>query len=334
MALLDQTPDKCLIVTEDSGKFLGTLTDGDIRRAILAGRLVSDNISEVYFKGASVLNQSSFNESSALSIIKENDLPLLPVLDKSGLVVDYVSLQKLGIQQRDSDLLTDTPVVIMAGGKGTRLQPLTNFLPKPLIPVGNETTLIEKIISQFTKFGCKKFIISVNYKSKLIKSYFEELNPDYEVKFIEEDKPLGTIGSLALAKEYIDRPFFVTNCDILVKANLSDFKKHHLDGNFNATIMVSTKRHVIPYGTCELKNDGSLAKIIEKPSHELLINTGLYFFDRTILDCITPNTKLDATDLIQLLINSSKGIGIFPINSDSWSDFGQLDELKNKLFSI
>lgn len=331
MVLLDQTPDKCLIVTEDSGKFLGTLTDGDVRRAILTGRLVSDNISQVYFKKSCVINQSSFNEESALSLIKDNELPLLPILDKSGSVVDYVSLQKLGIRQRDNDLLTDTPVVIMAGGKGTRLQPLTNFLPKPLIPVGNETTLIEKIISQFTKFGCKKFIISVNYKSKLIKSYFEELNPDYEVKFIEEDKPLGTIGSLALAKKYIDKSFFVTNCDILVKANLSDFKKHHLDGNFNATIMASTKRYVIPYGTCELKNDGSLARIIEKPIHELLINTGLYFFERTILDCITPNTKLEATDLIQLLISNSKKIGIFPINSESWSDFGQLDEL-NKLF--
>ena len=332
MVLLDQTPDKCLIVTEDSGKFLGTLTDGDIRRAILAGRLVSDNISEVYFKKSYVLSQSSFNESSALSLVKENDLPLLPILDKSGSVVDYVSLQKLGIQQRENDLLSDTPVVIMAGGKGTRLQPLTNFLPKPLIPVGNETTLIEKIISQFTKFGCKKFIISVNYKSKLIKSYFEELNPDYEVKFIEEDKPLGTIGSLALAKKYINCPFFVTNCDILVKANLNDFRKHHLDGHFNATIMVSTKRHVIPYGTCELNNDGSLAKVIEKPSHDLLINTGLYFFEQTILDCITPNTQLDATDLIQSMISNSKRIGIFPINSESWSDFGQWDELKNKLF--
>jgi len=332
MVLLDQTPDKCLIVTEDSGKFLGTLTDGDIRRAILAGRLVSDNISEVYFKKSYVLSQSSFNESSALSLVKENDLPLLPILDKSGSVVDYVSLQKLGIQQRENDLLSDTPVVIMAGGKGTRLQPLTNFLPKPLIPVGNETTLIEKIISQFTKFGCKKFIISVNYKSKLIKSYFEELNPDYEVKFIEEDKPLGTIGSLALAKKYINCPFFVTNCDILVKANLNDFRKHHLDGHFNATIMVSTKRHVIPYGTCELNNDGSLAKVIEKPSHDLLINTGLYFFEQTILDYITPNTQLDATDLIQSMISNSKRIGIFPINSESWSDFGQWDELKNKLF--
>tara|TARA_B100002019_G_scaffold293478_1_gene321361 strand:- start:5926 stop:6924 length:999 start_codon:yes stop_codon:yes gene_type:complete len=332
MALLDQTPDKCLIVTDDSRKFLGTLTDGDIRRAILAGKLVSDNISEVYFKESRTLDQSSFNEASALLLIKENDLPVLPVIDTSGSVVDYVSLKKLGIRQRDSDLLTDTPVVIMAGGKGTRLQPITNFLPKPLIPVGNETTLIEKIISQFTKFGCKKFIISVNYKSKLIKSYFEELNPAYEVKFIEEDKPLGTIGSLALAKKYIDRSFFVTNCDIQIKANLNDFKKHHLDGNFHATIMVSTKRHVIPYGTCELKTDGSLAKIIEKPSHELLINTGLYFFERRILDFITPNTKLDATDLIQLMISNSKRIGVFPINSDSWSDFGQWDDLKNKLF--
>ena len=329
MALLNQTPEKCLLVTEDSRKLLGTLTDGDIRRAILSGSLVSDTILNVYFKQSTFINQSSFNKTLAKSLINDNGLSILPVLDNSGSIVDYVSLQKLGIQQRDDEILKDIPVVIMAGGKGTRLQPLTKFLPKPLIPFGNETTLIEKIISQFTKFGCKKFIISVNYKSKLIKSYFEELNPDYEVKFIEEDKPLGTIGSLTLAKEYINKPFFLTNCDVLVKANLNDFRKHHLDGHFNATIMVSTKRHVIPYGTCELNKDGSLAKIIEKPSHELLINTGLYFFEQTILDCITPNTKLDATDLIQLLINNSKRIGIFPINSESWSDFGQWDELKN-----
>ena len=323
MSTLDKTAEKCLLVTDKTGRFLGTLTDGDIRRAILSGKGVSQEISSIFCKEPTFLTQGSFTPEKAKEILREKKLPLLPVLDDQGSVADFVTWQKLGLSQKKQDSLSHMPVVIMAGGKGSRLKPLTNFLPKPLVPIGHETTLIERIIKQFTDFGCSNFMISVNYKAKLIKAYFEELEPAYNVSFLEEEKPLGTIGSIALAKDQIENSFFVTNCDILVSANLHDLSQHHLKAQYAATITASAKNQVIPYGTCELADDGSLAKITEKPSHEILINSGLYVFEPTVFDFIPPEVEFHATDLLERLINNSKKVGVFPINFDSWNDVGQ-----------
>ncbi|MDC1004984.1 sugar phosphate nucleotidyltransferase [Opitutales bacterium] len=333
MSTLDKTAEKCLLVTDETGRFLGTLTDGDIRRAILSGIGVSEAISSIYCKEPTVLTQGSFTPETAKEILREKKLALLPVLDNQGCVTDFVTWQRLGLSQTNKESLSHMPVVIMAGGKGSRLKPLTNFLPKPLVPIGHETTLIERIIKQFTDFGCNEFLISVNYKAKLIKAYFDELNPDYKVRFLEEEKPLGTIGSIALAKNQIKGSFFVTNCDILVSANLHDLQQHHLQGQHMATITASAKNHVIPYGTCELSEDGSLAKITEKPSQELLINSGLYVFEPTVFDIIPSDTQFHATELIENLIKDSKKVGVFPINFDSWQDLGQMSLYNNFLQS-
>lgn len=333
MITLDKTAEKCLLVMDKTGRFLGTLTDGDIRRSILSGKGVSEEISSIYCKEPTFLTQGSFTHDAAKEILREKKLALLPVLDDQGIVKDFITWQRLGLPQTTKESLSHMPVVIMAGGKGSRLKPLTNFLPKPLVPIGHETTLIERIIKQFTDFGCNDFLISVNYKAKLIKAYFDELNPDYKVRFLEEEKPLGTIGSIALAKNQIKGSFFVTNCDILVSANLHDLQQHHLQGQHMATITASAKNHVIPYGTCELSEDGSLAKITEKPSQELLINSGLYVFEPTVFDIIPSDTQFHATELIENLIKDSKKVGVFPINFDSWQDLGQMSLYNNFLQS-
>ena len=333
MKALDNTAEKCLLVVNEGGKLLGTLTDGDIRRKILTGAPFSDEISAVYFDKPHSLLNHSFSNDEAKKILRENSLPLLPVLDKEGFVVDYVTWQKLGVEEPKSNSLSAVPVVIMAGGRGTRLKPFTDILPKPLMPV-KEKTIIEHIIDQFTYFGCNDFYLSVNYKSKIIKAYFEELEPSYNVTFIEEGSPLGTAGSLGLLKDKLSSPFFVTNCDILVKADFEKLFTHHIAGGFQMSLVASAKDYIIPYGTCDLAVDGSLDQINEKPNYEFLVNTGLYVMNPQILQLIPENEIFHATCLMDAIKEDGDNIGVFPVNEGSWIDIGQWGEYNNSFDKI
>lgn len=322
MKQLEDTAEKCLLVVSENKQLIGTVTDGDIRRGILKGLNFSEEIKSIYCKNPIKILVSNFSKQKAKLILKDNYLSLLPVVNERGIVIDFVTWQKLGIDSQDEKDLSNVPVFIMAGGKGTRLKPFTDILPKPLVPIEKDKTLIEKIISQFTNFGCKDFFISVNYKSKIIKAYFEELNPSYNIHFINEEKPLGTIGSLSLAKNQINSPFFVSNCDILTTVNMHDFLQHHIKGAYSATVAACAKEEQIPYGVCKLADDGSLLKLEEKPKFEFLFNTGLYCFDPLIFDFIPPNIEFDTPCLLEKVIASSSNVGVFPLNFDSWTDYG------------
>lgn len=333
MKALDNTAEKCLLVVDKQGELLGTLTDGDIRRKILTGAPFTEEISSVYFNQPHTLLLNSFSDEEAKAILREKKLPLLPVIDSEDLVVDYVTWQKMGAEEPASTSLSEVPVVIMAGGKGARLKPFTDILPKPLMPV-REKTIIEHIIDQFTSYGCKNFFISVNYKSKIIKAYFEELDPSYDVTFIEEKNPLGTAGGLGLLKDKIKKPFFVSNCDILIKTNFEKLFDHHSKGGFQMSLVASAKDHIIPYGTCDLAEDGSLKKINEKPSYEFLINTGLYVMNPEILKLIPSDKVFHATCLMENVKKTGGNIGVFPVNESSWIDIGQWGEYKNSFEKI
>ena len=201
MEKLQKTGEKCLIVVSKSKKLLGTVSDGDIRRAILNRVALSQNIKKIYNKKCIHLRDVDYKASKVLKIIKLKQVELIPIIDNRKIVVDYATSKKIEGLKKIRKIGID--VIIMAGGRGTRLQPFTHILPKPLIPV-KDKTIIEKIIENFTKFGAKKFIISINYKSKIIKSFFDELNPNFEYEFIEERKPLGTAGSLNFLKSKIN----------------------------------------------------------------------------------------------------------------------------------
>ena len=203
-------------------------------------------------------------------------------------MIDYLTWDGLG-EEKDYDL-RNIPVVIMAGGRGTRLEPFTKVLPKPLVPI-HETTIIERIINTFTKKKCEDFYLTVNYKSRIIKAYFEELQPNYNVHFIDEPEPLGTAGSLIYLKDKIKNHCFVTNCDILIKIDYLNLLEFHINGKYDLTLVASAKEYVIPYGTCEIDKFGELSHINEKPSYDLLINTGLYVLNPEILKFI-PENKL------------------------------------------
>ena len=225
------------------------------------------------------------------------------------------------------------PVIIMAGGKGTRLDPFTRVLPKPLIPVGDKT-IVEIIIDKFLVYGANTFFLSVNHKANIIKSYFEDLTLSYYLYYIEENSPLGTAGSLKLIQNKISENIFVTNCDILVDADYFDLSVFHKSNNYSITIVASLKHFNIPYGVCEINDGGALKKIIEKPEYNFLVNTGMYVLKSEVLNLIPSDKAFDMTDLINAVTFSGGKVGVYPISEKSWIDIGEWSEYRKALEAL
>ncbi|MBT6937928.1 MAG: NTP transferase domain-containing protein [Candidatus Marinimicrobia bacterium] len=325
MKALDKTAEKCLLVTDDNNKLLGTIADGDLRRGILKGMKFSDSILECYHKSPTTLMNGDFSQEDVSRVLRDKKLNLIPVIDKDGKVVDYLTWSNIKGGKRPVKKLDNVSVVIMAGGKGTRMQPFTKILPKPLVPV-HEKPIIEHIIERFTDVGCDEFHLTVNYKGRILKAYFEELQPDYGIHYVDEQEPLGTAGSLRFLKGKFNQPFFVTNCDIIIKADYTSLYEFHQKGGYDVTLVASTKEYIIPYGTCELNGDGHLSHINEKPHYDFLINTGLYVLNPDVLKLIPKNTFFHITHLIEDAKSQGKKIGVFPVDDDAWIDVGEWAE--------
>jgi len=219
------------------------------------------------------------------------------------------------------------PVVIMAGGLGSRLKPLTNVLPKPLIPIG-EKTIIEDIFERFSKHGCSKFYISVNYKSDLIEYYLLNQKLPYEIHFFKEAKPMGTAGSLSLLKNQIIETFFVSNCDILIEQDYSEILHYHRSNKNEITIVAALKHFPIAYGTIETGENGRLLKLIEKPELTFKINSGMYILEPHLLNEIPEDINFHITTLIEKTLKRNGSVGVFPVSEKSWKDIGSWEELK------
>ena len=327
MKTLDKTAEKCLLVIDDNNKLLGTLTDGDLRRGILSGMNFSEKILECYNRDATTFTQGNYTQEDVKRLLQDKKLDLIPIIDKNGRVVDYLTWSNINEGKQGKKVLDDVSVVIMAGGKGTRMEPFTSVLPKPLIPI-HEKPIIEHIIERFTDMGCSDFHLTVNYKGKILKAYFEELKPDYSVSFVDENEPLGTAGSLQYLRGKFDKPFFVTNCDIIIKADYVNLYEFHQKGEYDITLVASAKEYIIPYGTCELNGDGHLSHINEKPKYDFLINTGLYVLNPDVLKLIPEDKFYHITHLIADAKNQEKKVGVFPIDDDDWIDIGQWAEYK------
>ena len=252
------------------------------------------------------------------------------ILDEKHKVVDYITWSSINGDKKTEILLDNVSVVIMAGGKGTRMEPFTKVLPKSLIPI-HDRPIIEHIVERFTNIGCSNFHLTVNYKGKILKAYFEELKPKYNVSFVDEKKPLGTAGSLQYLKGTFDKPFFVTNCDIIIKADYASLYEFHQKGEYDITLVASAKEYIIPYGTCELNYDGHLSHINEKPKYDFLINTGFYVLNPDVLELIPENKYYHITHLIEDAKKQGKRVGVFPIDDDAWIDIGQWAEYKKAI---
>ncbi|MBK7094095.1 MAG: nucleotidyltransferase family protein [Saprospiraceae bacterium] len=324
--------DKKMLLVFDGDKFINIISIGDIQRAILKKYPLDTQVLGVLRQNTKfAVADESMNAIKGK--MQEYRIECMPVLDNAGNLTDVIFWEDLfPLANLNSKDQFNIPVVIMAGGKGTRLQPLTNVLPKPLIPIG-EKSILENIMDSFVAHGSNRFFISVNYKAEMIKYYFNELqNPDYQISYFTEDKPLGTAGSMFLLKGQINETFFVSNCDILIKNDYSGILDYHKKHKNEITIVSAFRHYPIPYGIIETSNNGRLKSITEKPELSFQINTGMYILEPELLDEIPENSFFHITDLIEKIKKRKGKIGVFPITEKSWIDIGGWDEyIKNNL---
>ena len=219
------------------------------------------------------------------------------------------------------------PVVINAGGKGTRLEPYTKILPKPLIPVG-ELPIIEHIMKRFMEYGCNDFSIILNYKKELIRAYFSDYIPQYNIDWYEEEKPLGTGGGLCLLKGKINQTFFFTNCDNLLLSDYESILKFHKENKNVITMVCAHKNIVIPYGVINMGVNGTIESMQEKPEMSFLTNTGIYVVEPEVLDDIEDNISIGFPDIVEKERLKGKKVAVYPISENEWLDMGQPSELE------
>lgn len=326
------TINRKLLIVIDKDKFYSLVSIGDIQRAIIANSSMKTPISKILrhdVKVASVYD----DKSSIIQRIKVHRNEYMPIINDKNEVVDVIFWEDLfDLAPRKNKSQLDLPVVIMAGGQGTRLRPLTNVLPKPLLPIGQQT-IIEDIMDNFLSYGCNNFYLSVNYKSDFIKLYFNEISKNkYNIEYFQEPKPLGTAGSLRLLKNKINTTFFVSNCDIIIEDDYSEVLKYHRANKNDITMVAAIKKYNIPYGTLETRENGLLASLEEKPDLTFKINTGFYILEPHLLNEIPENEFFHITYLIDKLINENRKVGVFPVSEGSWKDVGTWDEyLKNTI---
>ncbi len=322
---MDAVKHRLLIVT-DGGKFRSMLSIGDIQRAIIRGMAMEKPIIGILRDKTNVASIHDSREEVE-KYVKERKTEFMPIIDDEGNIVDVVFWDELfhsDVIHRSAEF--NLPVIIMAGGKGTRLRPLTNVLPKPLIPIG-EQTMLEDIMDRFVECGCHDFYVSVNYKAEIIKRYLDNLGkPQYNISYFQEDKPLGTAGSLHLLKDKITDTFFVSNCDIIIEEDYGEILKYHRENHNEITVVAAIKNMAIPYGTLETKEEGLLSDIKEKPEYTFKINTGMYILEPHLINEIPEDEFYHITFLIEKLMKEGRRVGVYPINEGSWIDVGNWDE--------
>lgn len=322
---MDEKKHKLLLIL-DGEKFYSLLSIGDIQRAIIGNVNLDEPVSNILRQEVRVANVNDDKEQIK-SYMKERRNDFMPIVDNEKRLVDVIFWEDIFESKREKvNPNLKLPVVIMAGGKGSRLRPLTNILPKPLIPIGDQT-MLEDIMDRFVESGCHDFYISVNYKADTIKQYFQNLqNPLYKISYFQEENPLGTAGSLHLLKDKIKSTFFVSNCDIIIDEDYAEILKYHRQSGNEITVVAAIKNYAIPYGTLETGLSGRLQSIQEKPDITFKINTGMYILEPHLINEIPANEFYHITSLIDKLIKDDRKVGVFPINEGSWTDIGNWDE--------
>lgn len=320
MQAIDNVEPKIVFLMDENIRLLASLTDGDIRRYLLRGGQLGDCVEEAGHQQPRVAH----SRAEAAQMYHQKNYVAIPILDADSRVVDvYMGEGARG--QRFADLRL--PIVINAGGKGTRLEPYTKILPKPLIPVG-EIPIIEHIMQQFDKYGCTEFSIIVNYKKEIMKAYFAENEKNYDISWFDEEKPLGTGGGLRYLKGKIDRTFFFTNCDNLLLSNLESIVRFHRENQNVVTMICAYKNVKIPYGVIDMGLNGKIESMREKPEFSFLTNTGIYILEPEVIDEIGDNEKIGFPDVVERVRKKGKNVSIYPISEKDWLDMGQLEELE------
>tara|TARA_Y100000389_G_scaffold204802_1_gene259749 strand:- start:870 stop:1919 length:1050 start_codon:yes stop_codon:yes gene_type:complete len=330
LKILKKTGNRCVLIVKKNFELKGSLTDGDIRKALLKKISLDQSITKIYNRKPKFI---LFNQKNNITLVQKLllNLPLIPVI-KNKKIISVI--RQYDLVEKKPILKNQVDTVIMAGGKGTRLLPFTDVLPKPLIPI-NGTPIISHIINNIKKYNYNNFWISMNYKYSILKNYLNTEEKKTHFNFLIEKKSLGTVGSLSLIdKKKITENFYVTNCDILVNTSLKNFYNFHKKNKSLLTLIVTKKKMKFAYGACELKGKHDLKSIKEKPEHIYLVNTGFYIMNKKILHYLKYNKKTDINELIELLKKKNLKISCYTIKQKNWSDFGNWSQYNKELKNL
>ena len=322
---MDEIKSKLLIIKDINGHFINLLSIGDIQRSIIKGHALTDKLTDIIIDKKVVSNIDDSIESIK-ALMSDIRSEFMPVLNEKGELHDVVFWDSISQKNESHEkVMNNIPVVIMAGGKGTRLKPISNVIPKPLIPIG-EGTILEEIMHRFESAGSENFYLSVNYKKEMIEYYLDSVGKSESVEYFSEATPLGTAGSLTLLKGKINSTFYVTNCDILIDQDLNELYQYHKENKNEITLVAALKQISIPYGTLESGKDGLLESMQEKPDLSFKINAGVYLLEPHLLNEIPEDKFFHITELIENVRSRNGRVGVFPISEKSWLDIGEWPE--------
>lgn len=311
-----------LFLVDDEEKLTGCITDGDVRRFLLSG----GDMNAPAFFAANQKPKFARTLDDAKHLYHKKNYIVIPIVDEKGRIIDLYNGDngEKNIKKRPR---LEIPVVINAGGKGSRLDPFTRVLPKPLIPVG-DLPIIEMIMKEYQTYHCDEFHIIVNYKRDLIKAYFSDNDNHYNIRWYDEDKPLGTGGGLRLLRGKLSGTFFFANCDALLTANYESMLNYHKNQQNAVTMICAYKNLNIPYGVVEMGKNGSFAGIREKPIMSFLTNTGIYIVEPNVINDIQDKEAIGFPDIVEREKQKGMKVGVFPVSENDWMDMGQLPELE------
>ncbi len=322
---MDAAQHKLLIVAKD-GKFESMFSIGDVQRAIIKGVDFNTSIESILREVNITIAKEDDDMDTIKELMRKKRIEFMPIINAEGNVKDVIFWKDIFDESENvSREPIDLPVVIMAGGKGTRLRPLTNVIPKPMVPIGDKT-ILEAIIDQFELIGCHKYYISVNFKVDILKYYMDNLDHKYDITYFQEDKPLGTIGSISLLKGKIETPFFVSNCDSLIDQDFRDVYDYHVENKNDLTIVTTVKSFKIPYGVLETGENGLMTGLLEKPELTYQINTGVYILNPKCINEIPEGKLFHITHLMEKIKSRGGRVGCFPVSEYAWRDMGEWPE--------
>jgi len=319
--VLDKAALRIVLVVDESGRLLGTLTDGDVRRALLKHLTLDRPVSDVMNTKPRTAEQG-WSEKRILAVMEQHELLQLPILEAGGGVVGLANLHDLFAKHRH-----DNPVFLMAGGFGTRLRPLTNTCPKPMLKVGDKP-ILEQILLGFVDAGFHRFYISTHYMPQVIRDYFGNGEKwGVSIQYVHEETPLGTGGALGLLPhDEIDQPMFMMNGDLLTSLNFQSFLEFHEKHEGIATMCVREYEHQVPYGV--ITSDGTrIESMVEKPVQRFFVNAGIYLLNPELVKSVRPDTRIDMPTLLEQQIDADKPVNMFPIH-EYWLDIGRMDDFQ------
>ncbi len=319
--VLDREQTKIIMVSDDEGRLIGTITDGDIRRALIKHMTMGTTLSEFMFKNPTTADKN-YSDDSILSIMKEKGLLQIPIVDDNCRIIDLKTIGNL-LESK----VKDNSVLLMAGGFGTRLRPFTDNVPKPLLKVGKKP-ILETILNQFIDSGFHNFYISTHYKADMLCEYFGDgSNWGVSINYVHEKKPLGTAGALGLLPTNLSNlPIIVMNADLLTKVDFGRLLEFHSEQGGEATMGVREYDVQVPYGVVTAQ-DQKITSIVEKPVQSFFVNTGIYVLSPTIIKNVSGESYLDMTHLLEQTIENLGQVNMFPIH-EYWLDIGQIDQFE------